>query len=58
MKVGNNSTLDGSVIDWAYEDTGIEIPAGMVPEPSSFAILAMGAAGLVALRQRRNNAAK
>ena len=58
MRVGNNSTINGAVVDWAYEDTGIPIPTGMVPEPSAFAILAMGVAGLMTLRQRRASAAK
>lgn len=60
MSVGNNSTTDGTVIDWAFEDTGAAISVGAVPEPASFAMgaLAMGAMGLVALRQRRAKAAK
>jgi hypothetical protein len=58
MHVGNNNTINGSVIDWAYENTGAPIATGMVPEPSSFAILAMGAAGLLMLRERRAAAAK
>jgi hypothetical protein len=60
MSVGNNTNIDGSLIDWAYDNTGAGIQTGAVPEPASFAMgaLAMGAMGLVALRQRRAKAAK
>ena len=60
MSVGNNTTTDGSLIDWAYDNSGAGIQTGAVPEPASFAMgaLAMGAMGLVALRQRRAKAAK
>jgi hypothetical protein len=39
-------------VDWAYDDTGAAIAAGAttVPEPSSLALLAAGAVGLLARR--------
>jgi hypothetical protein len=42
-----------TVIDWAYEDSGAAIHAGAVPEPSSLALLAAGAAGVSAFRRRK-----
>ena len=49
-----------TVIDWAMDTTGQSIRAGdtgitaeAVPEPGSLALLATGAAGLLALRRRR-----
>lgn len=41
----------GKVIDWAYDDTGAGIGAGVVPEPTGLALLAAGAAGLMARRR-------
>ena len=42
------------IIDWAYESSiNTSINAGAVPEPSSLGLLAMGAAGIHALRRKR-----
>jgi len=35
-----------TIFGWAYDSTGAQIPMGMVPEPSSAAILALGALAL------------
>lgn len=50
--VGGESTLTGTIFDWAYEtapDTAIA--AGAIPEPTSLALLAAGA-GALALSRR------
>lgn len=42
-----------TVVDWAYNDEpGQAIEAGQIPEPGSLALLAAGAAGLVARRRK------
>lgn len=43
----------GSVVSFAYENTGAPIAAGAVPEPSSLSMLALGALGLTQMRRRR-----
>lgn len=45
-----------TVIDWAVEDSGAPIQAGAIPEPSTLALLAAGAAGLARLRRRQMQA--
>ncbi|MGB7159287.1 MAG: PEP-CTERM sorting domain-containing protein [Tepidisphaeraceae bacterium] len=38
------------IVDWAFDDAGGSINAGVVPEPASLSLLAMGAIGLLARR--------
>jgi PEP-CTERM motif len=53
----NINNPSGTVIDWAYENTpATSINAGAVPEPSTLALFALGAAGVLALRTRRKTA--
>ena len=50
---------EGSLLGWAYDDTGgaIQVGAG-VPEPSTLALYALGAAGVAACRRRRKKQEK
>ena len=42
-----------TLLGYAFQDSGAPIQAGAIPEPSSLALLALGATGVVALRRRR-----
>jgi hypothetical protein len=59
--LGTNDLANSiTATDWAYDPTGAPVTAGEsgTPEPSTtaLAILAAGAAGVVALRRRRQAA--
>ncbi len=48
---------NGKLLGWACEDSGDPIQvgdAGAIPEPNTFALLALGAAGVTALRRRKS----
>jgi len=47
------SPADITLHSFAYDNTGADIAAGIVPEPSQIALFALGAAGLVAYRRRK-----
>lgn len=47
----SNGAQPRTLVDYAYEDSGGAIGAGVVPEPTSLGLLAVGAAGL--LRRRK-----
>jgi hypothetical protein len=59
MRVSLASTANGqprAIVEYAYENTGAAIGAGVVPEPSTYAlfgVVAAGAAGLRAWRRRK-----
>ena len=48
-----NSTF--VIKDWAFDDSGAPIGAGIVPEPASLGLLALGAAGLACYRGQRKS---
>ena len=47
----NQNHLTAIVTGYAYENAGLGIRAGEIPEPTPLALLAMGAAGVAALRR-------
>lgn len=55
IDLGNAGVGDETltIAEWAYEDSGGDILVGAVPEPSSFALMAAGAAGVLAWKRRR-----
>ncbi len=44
------SPTSGRVLQWAYDDSG----AGVVPEPGTLSLLALGAASIAPMRRRRS----
>ena len=56
-------TMDGTIantftlVDYAWGDPGQQIATGQIPEPGSLALLAIGAAGLLAWRRQRGKTA-
>lgn len=48
----SNTGGTGTIIDWAYENSGSAITVGAVPEPTSLALLALGGS-LCAFRRNR-----
>ena len=46
-----------TIVDYAYEDSGGSILAGQVPEPSTFALLGVMAAGALGVREWRKRKA-
>ncbi len=49
----SNSGGTGTLIDWAYDNSGAPITVGVVPEPASITLLGLGAVALV-LRRRKS----
>lgn len=49
---GSSTTTAGTIVRYAYENSGAGIPAGAVPAPGSLALLALGAVGLGSRRRK------
>ena len=50
MQIASNPGGNGTVVNWAYDNTGAPI---VIPEPGPLAMLAMGFAGVTMRRRRR-----
>ena len=53
---GSPASSAGSVIGWAYENTGNSITVGAIPEPSSFVLCGIGGFALAIGHRRRRTA--
>jgi hypothetical protein len=52
--IDNPGTTNLTLVDWAYQSTpGVGIETGVIPEPTAFALGALGLAGFLASRRRR-----
>jgi hypothetical protein len=47
IRIDNEADATGAVVGYAYEDTGLRIAAGQVPEPTTILTAALGAAALI-----------
>ena len=47
IRIDNEADATGAVVGYAYENTGGRIPAGQVPEPTTFLAATLGAAALI-----------
>jgi hypothetical protein len=47
IRIDNEADATGAVVGYAYENTGGRIPAGQVPEPTTFIAAGLGAAALL-----------
>lgn len=52
--VFSNTGGTGTIVDWAYDNTGSPMTVGAVPEPQAFALLGLGC-GLAVLKRRRRS---
>ena len=52
LVAGLDST-QGSIIGWAYEDSGSSIRVGAIPEPSTYVLCGIGTFALIGHRRRR-----
>lgn len=50
----SNTAATGIVKDWAYENSGSSINVGVVPEPTSFSLFAVGTLSLVMRRRKKS----
>lgn len=60
MRISVSTTLTGqprTLVEYAYENSGTGILAGAIPEPSTFALLGVMAAGALGVRAWRNRKA-